>query len=402
MKVHIDKGFAKGSVAAPPSKSMAHRHLFCAALANGTSVVNGIGLSDDIKATISCLESLGASIELSERSATVRGIGKAVALDPVFDCNECGSTLRFMIPLSSVFSDRCRFIGSEVLLSRPLSVYEKIFSERGMTLVHGEGCVTTTGNLTGGLFEFPGDVSSQFVTGLLLALPLMDEDSRITLTGTVESRPYIDMTIQVLGRFGVNVSWDGPNSLAIPGGQVFRPCESTVEGDYSNAAFFEALNCLGGSVQVTGLNSDSLQGDRVYKEHFERLLQGHDEIDISDCPDLGPVLFAVAAANHGALFTGTRRLRIKESDRVACMCTELSKFGVRTDQGDNSVEIMGDGIQRPSEILNGHNDHRIVMALSVLLTMTGGDLEGAQAVAKSFPDFFERLGELGIAVYEVR
>ena len=243
-------------------------------------------------------------------------------------------------------------------------------------------------------------MSSQFITGLLYALPLKDKDSRIVFTTKVESASYIDLTLCAMKEFGVKVEKRNDGSLFIPGGQSYKAAHVVTEGDYSNAAFLDIYNIMGGDVKVKGLLNTSLQGDRVYRELFERLSKERAVIDISDCPDLGPILFVAAAMNHGALFTGTKRLKIKESDRGSVMCAELSKFGVKTKIEENSIEIEKCELKVPGEAISGHNDHRIVMAFTTILSLTGGRLEGAEAVRKSFPDYFERIKELGIEVSE--
>ena len=242
-----------------------------------------------------------------------------------------------------------------------------------------------------------GDCSA-IVTGLLLALSLRKEGGSITLIPPVESRSYIDMTIQAMREFNVEVDWEDEYVLRVNPGQMYLSQNIEVEGDYSNAAFLDAFNFLGGNVEVTGLNDDSLQGDQVYKEYFKKLENGKAVIDIADCPDLGPVLFAVAAATHGGVFTSTARLKIKESDRGRVMCQELAKFGVNTKMVENQVEIDGGGLKIPSEILCGHNDHRIVMSLSLLLTQTGGKINDAETVRKSYPGFFDDIAKLGVIV----
>ena len=243
----------------------------------------------------------------------------------------------------------------------------------------------------------PAQISSQFISGLLFVLPLLQEDSRIILTGPVESRSYILMTIQALQSFGVKILWEDDHAIAIPGNQTYSPRNVCVEGDYSNAVFFDALNLTGGKVTVEGLSEDSLQGDRVYKSYLRQIDEGCPAISLSDCPDLGPVLMAAAALRHGAVFTGTKRLKIKESDRGLAMQLELSRMGVRTEIAENHIRVFP-GAEHPGEILDGHNDHRIVMALTVMLASVGGKIRGAEAVKKSLPDFFDRLASLGIKI----
>ena len=398
MNVLIRPGIARGTVAAPPSKSMAHRLLICAALAEGESIVRGVDRSEDILATADCLSALGASLSWDGSSVRVRGCDPRKAGPAVLRCRESGSTLRFMIPLCLLSGSAMRLEGSETLLSRPLSVYEDLCRERNLTLRRMDGGLLAKGRLTAGEYTVPGGVSSQFITGLLFALPLLSGDSRITLIPPVESRSYLSLTLQALRDAGVSVSWTDQNTLIVPGNTAYQSQDTEVEGDYSNAAFFEALNCAGGRVTVTGLRKDSLQGDRVYQEFFPQLAAGPAELDLSDCPDLAPVLFSVAALCYGAVFTGTRRLRFKESDRGAAMAEEMAKFGVTLTLEENRIAVPAAALHAPSEALDSHNDHRIAMALSLLCTRTGGEIRGAEAVRKSFPDYWERLRSLKIDI----
>ncbi len=402
MKVRIEKGTARGTVSAPPSKSMAHRLLICAGLSDGECIVHGISDSEDMLATMDCLRTLGVQFEKEEDTVRVSGIDirKAAALEKL-NCRESGSTLRFFVPIALLTGKETVLAGSRRLMERPLSVYEELFSQRGITLQKTEREIRTRGSLRYGSFEMDGNVSSQFVTGLLLALPLLEGDSRIVLRPPVESRSYIDMTLSALRMFGVEAGWQEENVLYIKGNQRYHAEEVFVEGDYSNAAFFELLNLLGGQVKIENLREDSLQGDRVYEELLEALKRPDAELDLSDCPDLGPVLFAAAAAGCGGKFTGTRRLKIKESNRGEAMAEELRKFGVTTEVLENEVIVGRQGLREPKEVLNGHNDHRIVMSEAVLLTQTGGVIDGAEAVSKSFPDFFEKLASLGIEVERI-
>ena len=410
--MRIEKSTARGSVMAPPSKSMAHRHLICAALASiesgEQSIVHNIDLSEDIKATLSCLKELGAEFEISDGNVKICGMGGAVASGDrfVFNCNESGSTLRFFIPIAYYFGLPSLFKGSPVLMTRPQDIYKKIAQEQKLTFLQTEEGIVTAGRLQASNFKLPGNISSQFITGLLYVLPLLSGDSSIELTGGVESKPYIDMTLQVQALFGVQASWINENTLKIKGGQHYKACESTVEGDYSNAAFLEAFNFLNSegdsapleNVCVDDLNPDSLQGDKIYREYFKALHSGFAKLDISDCPDLGPILFVMAAANNGGEFTGTKRLAIKESNRGKVMCQELEKFGVKTQFEDNRIIIFKSQLHTPSEKIEGHNDHRIVMSLVTLLTLTGGEITDTHAVNKSFPGYFKVISSLGIAL----
>ena len=399
MIAEIHPGSAAGIVAAPPSKSMAHRLLICAGLSGGVSHIYGVDLNEDILATMDCLRALGASCTASGDTVTVRGADPRQARpENALCCRESGSTLRFFIPLALMCNEDVTFTGTEKLLSRPLGVYAQLCAEQGFAFAQSKAQLQVRGRLEAGRFSLPGDVSSQFITGLLFALPLARGDSVISIIPPVESRSYVNLTLQALHAFGIRADWQDDTTLVIPGNQQYQPRDMVVEGDYSGAAFFAALNTLGSDITVTGLLPDSLQGDKIYEKHLKSLAQGRPEIDLSDCPDLGPVLFAVAAAKHGAVFTGTRRLKIKESDRATAMAQELAPFGTEVTVEENRVVVNAKAFHAPNTLLCGHNDHRIVMSLAVLLTLTGGKIQGAQAVRKSFPDFFEKLRALGIEV----
>ena len=395
MKVTINpQGHITGTVKAPPSKSMAHRALICAGLAEGKSVIDNIAASEDILATIDCLRELGAEINYDTEAmrAEVKGTDPASRGEASLHCRESGSTLRFMLPLCALSDDPAALTGSRRLMERPLTIYEDIFRSEGIDLDRSGSSIRVKGRLTGGDFGMPGDISSQFVSGLLFTLPLCKEDGLIRLEGKIESRPYIDMTIKALNDFGIEVGWKNETDLAVPGSQRYKANDTTIEGDWSNAA-----NLLALGLEVTGVDPDSLQGDRVCREYFGQLDEGRAELDIADCPDLGPVLMAYAALNHGATLLGTRRLRFKESDRGNVMREELAKCGVDVKMSEDSITV-GCGVKAPSQMLSGHNDHRIVMALAAICARTGGSIEGAEAVSKSFPDYFDKLEGLGIEI----
>ncbi len=401
MLVKISPSHGIGTVTAPPSKSMAHRALLAGALSAG-SVVGNLAYSKDIEATLACLQALGATIKRTGDTVHITGTKpSAIPAGAVLPCHESGSTLRFLLPLCMLADKPITLTGSRRLFERPLSVYEDIAHSQGIIWEKGENTIKVCGKLHSGEFTVPGDISSQFITGLLYALPLLDGDSRLTVVGHFESASYIDLTLSVLSTFGVEIRRDD-NVFIIPGGQRPQACEYTVEGDCSNAAFLEGLNVLGGNVKVVGLSLNTLQGDRVYQDMYRDLLAGQREFDLSDCPDLGPVMFAMAAAKGGSTFTGTARLRIKESDRSAAMAEELAKFGIRTTVEDNRVIVHPGVLATPTVPLYGHNDHRIVMSLALLCTVTGGTIDGAEAVTKSYPNFFEILKSLqiGLSIHE--
>ena len=399
MRVMIKPGHAVGSIKAPPSKSMAHRLLISASMCDGVSRVHGISDCEDVLATLDCLAALGIKTERDGDTVTVYGKNwREVTPSDTLRCRESGSTLRFMIPTAMLSGKTTVFYGAETLMRRPMSVYERLFSELGLTYISDGKSIVVRGPLVGGEYTVVGNVSSQFISGLLFALPSAVGDSRIHITPPIESRSYIELTLSALRKFGVRATWEDDYTLYIPGEQEFTPGEVTVEGDYSGAAFPDALSLFGGEVSVEGLDPESIQGDRMYKRYYEMLSRGIPTIHIGDCPDLGPILFAVAAAKFGGIFDGTRRLKIKESDRAAAMAEELSKFGVSVKVYDDTVVVYPTEFHAPNGVLCGHDDHRIVMALAVLLTITGGEIDGAEAVAKSYPAFFDDLRALGIEV----
>ena len=399
MKLRIEKSTARGRVQAPPSKSMAHRLLLAAGLSAGESVVTGVALSADVLATLDCLRALGADCRVTGNTVFVRGVlPENFKENAVLPCRECGTTLRFLIPVCLLSDKAVRFTGAKRLFERPLDAYAELCRLRGLHFARGARELTVRGPLTAGHFTPPGNVTSQYVSGLLFALPQLTGDSVIRLREVPESRPYIDMTLAALSLFGVHAAWENDTTLTAPGGQRFTAAPVSVEGDASGAAFFAALNALGGRVEVNGLSPDSLQGDRVYADYFAALSAGAPTLSLSDCPDLGPILFVLAALLHGATFTGTARLAFKESDRAHAMAAELCKCGADVTVLPDRVVVKKTPLFAPVTPLFGHDDHRVVMALAVLLTALGGSLDGCEAVAKSMPDFFQKLAALGVGV----
>ncbi len=395
MKIKIEKTTYSGKITAPPSKSAAHRRLICAALSEGKSVIRGISQSEDMKATIDCIRSLGASVEVDGDTVTIVGCDPKKRGKAVLNCRESGSTLRFLVPLCLLSDKEATLNGSERLLSRPLEPYEEICVAQGMDYILTENDLTVKGPISSGHFRLRGDISSQFVSGLMFALPLVCGFSVIELIPPVMSASYIAMTVEALNEFGVRVEVTEDDRIIIPGGQKYKPTDCEVEGDWSNAAFFLALNTLGSDIEIEGLRRRSLQGDEAIIKYLGKLSRTCPTIDISDCPDLAPILMATASALNGVILTNTDRLKIKESDRGEAMAEELRKLGVPVTVGDNEITVTApEHLTSPTEPLFGHNDHRIVMALSVILSLVGGEIDGCEAVNKSFPDFFEILDAL--------
>ena len=395
MKVIIKPSIANGEITAPPSKSYAHRLLICSALAKGVSTINGVINSKDMEATLDCIKSLGASYSKENDTVIVNSENSIKNEISEFYCNESGSTLRFFIPIALAFGGINKFYGTEKLLSRGLDVYYDICKSQGIKVTNELDSVTFEGKLNHGTFNVRGDISSQFISGLLFALPLLNGDSVINITTALESAGYIDITLDTLKTFGIEINRDG-NTFFVKGNQKYQPQSVTAEGDMSNAAFLDAFNILGGNVSVIGCNFNTYQADKVYLQHMQSIKNSTPEIDLSNCPDLAPVLFALASSQNGATFIGTKRLKIKESDRAEAMALELKKFGIDVNVYENYVVVNKGEIKKPTEALYGHNDHRIVMSLAILSSICGGEIEGCEAVSKSYPSFFEDIKSLGI------
>ncbi|MBE6887176.1 MAG: 3-phosphoshikimate 1-carboxyvinyltransferase [Ruminococcaceae bacterium] len=416
MKAVIRPSKAYGSVKIPPSKSMAHRAIICAALADGESVVSNIDYSVDISTTIDCMRKLGAEIECSETEVKIRGIKDFDGIkDTHIECNESGSTLRFLIPLFSLTGRKITFTGKNRLLKRPQKIYEEIFAGAGLLFEQTEEKIEIQGALPAKKYTLSGGVSSQFISGLLFTLPLLKEDSTINILPPFESRSYIDLTIQMMAKFGVEIMWQDELTLYIRGGQKYIAHNETVEGDFSQFAFFGVLSAVNSPVEIYGMNPESLQGDKqilqilsdfgcnvnykdgIYKVCAENGLKAAD-IDLKNCPDLGPVLCTLAMFSKGTThIDNANRLRIKESDRILAMQSECAKMDCKIEATENEMFING-GYSVPLQPLDGWKDHRIVMACAVALSVLGGEINGCEAVSKSYPSFFEDLEKVGIEV----
>lgn len=398
MKVFISPSRAVGKCTVPPSKSMAHRALICAALSK-ESCVSNIGYSQDITVTLDCLEKMGAKIR--------KDVGKNViigSLDPKsipdgtsIYCHESGSTLRFLIPICMLGHGRVTISGTERLMQRPLSVYEDFAHFHGIDFFYSFGKLIVGSGLTAGDYKIPGNVSSQFVTGLLFALSCINEKSTLTVTDKFESSSYINLTLSVLRDFGKDIKCDGRTYTVMPNTHI-KSTSYTVEGDWSGSAFLDAFNLIGGDVKLDGLREDSLQGDSVYRKFYYRLNHGFDTYDLSNCPDLAPILFVLASMLNGGEFTGTARLKIKESDRAEAMREELEKIGADIHVEYDRVIIKKAPLHAPTSAISSHNDHRIAMAMSVALSLLSGEIDGAEAVEKSFPNYWETLEQLQIGL----
>lgn len=401
MNIRIFPSVARGTVSAPPSKSMAHRLLICAAMARGESRIMNVSDCEDVQATLDCLRALGAECKMDNNKVIIQGTDFTKSSTAALPCRESGSTLRFLLPLCLLSQNEMTLTGTPSLLHRPMTVYADLCRKHGLLFEQTECGITVKGPLAAGEYTLAADISSQFISGMLFALTQVKGESILRILPPFESRSYVLLTLQALNTFGADVSWLDENTLRICGGKAMQAQTLAVEGDYSGAAFLSALHLLGGEVTVTGLDPASLQGDRICFEHFKALQNGFATISLADCPDLAPILFALAAKGEGARFTDTRRLAIKESNRAEAMATELRKFGTTVEVLENEVIITPTAFHAPTEPLSGHNDHRIVMSLAVLGALTGGIITGAEAVAKSFPNFFECIAALGIKTQQI-
>lgn len=400
MDIRISPSVLKGDLSIPASKSCAHRAVICAALADGISRLSGITMSKDIEATISAMTALGASFEIKDDAVIVKGINGSVNGTADIDCNESGSTLRFIMPVAAALGIDSIFRGRGRLPQRPIDIYKRELKKHGITFCADEMPYEINGRLTGGKYEIEGNVSSQFITGLLFALPLIKEDSEIIMTSHLESRPYVDITIDILRRFGIEIS-ETENGYTIRGNQRYTPFDECVEGDYSQAAFFYVANALGSDVNILNLNEDSVQGDKAITSIIADTLKNGDitgyKADCSDIPDLVPILSVLGAyGNDTSIIYNAERLRIKESDRLAACADMLNNLG-------GNVTVTSDGLEiKPTNGLNGgsvdsYGDHRIVMAAAIAALCCKSEviIKGAEAAEKSYPTFFEDYVRLG-------
>ncbi len=395
-----------GTVTPPPSKSVSHRALICAGLAHGTSVVEHLEYSEDIIATMRCLQALGIVCETENDTVTVRGGLKQRNGDEILDCGESGSTLRFMLPIALLGNTQTILTGHGRLMHRPMEEYFNTLRENGATIVQDETSIAVRGPIAAGTYRFSGSVSSQFVTGLLLALPLIEGISTIELTSPLESKGYVDLSIDVMNSFGVTIENKNYQRFTVTGGQSYQPCRYAVETDYSAAAFFLAAGALGCDVACAGLNPHSLQGDRLFVDILKqcgitvteqngvlKALPGAIRpitVDVSEIPDLVPPLAALLCFAEGtSRIVNAARLRMKESDRLHTVTTELNKLGADITEGDDDLIINGLNTLTGGSV-DAHNDHRIAMMAALASIRCIGEviLTGAESVKKSYPAFW--------------
>lgn len=421
-KVTILPQKLKGEVLIPPSKSLAHRSIISAALSKGQSIIHNIEISKDIEATITIMEQLGADIKKENKFLRIDGenIFKYGKAPLSFQCNESGSTLRFLIPIALVKEGSYSFHGKGKLGSRPLTPYYEIFKEQNISYsIDKSGLpLRVEGGLRAGRYKVPGNISSQFISGLLFALPLLKEDSEIEITTPLESKGYVDLTIDVLRNFGIAIENLEYEKFLIRGNQSYHPRDFTVEGDYSQGAFYLVAGAIGNEISCKGLNKDSLQGDKAILDILKNMgvtlergesclraltseIKGID-IDGSQCPDLVPILAVLGSLARGTTrIINVGRLRIKECDRLFATARELNKIGGRVKELQDSLIIEGIDEFRGGAV-NSHNDHRIAMALAIAATRAKEAviIEEPLAIEKSYPKFFEDYISLGGNIVE--
>ena len=414
MDVIITPNKLSGSVVIPPSKSLSHRAIIAASLANGKSKISNVMYSNDIKATINAMRACGAKIEEYKDYLIIEG-SDVIRKESVIDANESGSTIRFMIPIALVSNEEITFVGQNHLVKRPLDTFLEIFDKQGIKYERGEDYLPlkVNGGLKSGEFTVRGDISSQFITGLLYALPLLDGDSVIHISTEMESKGYIDLTIDILKMFGIEIENRNYQEYYIKGNQKYKSCDYTIEGDYSQSAFFLVANALGADIKLLAMEEKSHQGDKkiisdmndfgfstkfinnelvIDKKNLHSAI-----IDFSQSPDLGPALTVLASLVPGkSEFINAGRLRIKECDRITCMKEEINKLGGNVEELPDGMIINGVN-KLQGGVVDSHNDHRVAMSLAMATLKMDGELKilNASSVSKSFPNFWEVFENLG-------
>jgi 3-phosphoshikimate 1-carboxyvinyltransferase len=415
MNVRVYPGYASGNIQTPPSKSLLHRAIISASLAKGVSIVKNVVYSEDIKATINAFKKLGIRIIKQENQLEVHGNSNLAFFgNERIDCNESGSTIRFLIPLI-VNSKGIYITGKSSLMSRPFTVYETLFTENGLVFDKSDKDIFLKGDLMAGDYIIPGNISSQFISGLLFALPLKKSSSNLTVLGSFESKKYVDMTVETLALFGIKII-ETEKGYYIPGNQKYTPANISIESDFSQIAFFAVAGIINGDILVKNVNNDSSQpdiaiidvikdmGGKIKKTknaiHFKKSETIGKTIDLSQNPDIGPILSILASLSRETTqIINASRLRIKETDRLSASCDILKKFGVHVESNNDSMIITG------QETLNGntfhsYNDHRMVMSIAIAALRANQPvvIKKAEAINKSYPHFFEDLQSLGIKV----
>ncbi|MCI5744953.1 MAG: hypothetical protein MR270_01565 [Erysipelotrichaceae bacterium] len=397
MNVTIFKSKLYGIVNAPSSKSYAHRYLIAAMLAKQKCLIENVTDCDDVIATLNNAKNFNMGYKKDSNCIELFPLNNKLE-EIIFECNESGSTLRFFIPVALALFDKVTFKGTKKLFSRGIDVYKQIAIKQNIKFFEKEDEITFIGKLHADNFIIPGNISSQYVTGLLFAMSILKNNSTLTIIPPIESMPYIDITLDVLSQFNIFFSRN-ENTFSLNDNSFYLSKNYFVEGDYSNAAFLDAFNYLNCNVKILNLKQNSLQGDKIYQEYFSKINKGNCIIDIKNCIDLGPVLFSFSSLKYGATFINTKRLQIKESNRILAMKEELIKVGSNVIIKENEVIVTPIKKDISNNIcFNSHNDHRIVMALSLFSTLFDIKINGCEAVKKSYPNFFNDLVKLGAVI----
>ena len=396
--ISIDKCRLSGVSSAPTSKSVTHRRLIASALSKKKCVISDILYSDDINVTLNALEKLNCKIIRNKSSVIVDGSDFLKEVKGVIDCKQSGSSLRFLIPIALLTDKEVTFTGSNRLLERGLEDYQDLCNEYNFLFERKDDTIKVKGKLTVGEYYLKGNSSSQYSTGMILALASLRGKSQIHISESLQSRSYIRLTCSIVNEYGIDCKMNDNDIIINSNG--YKAIDSVIEADLSNAAYLDCFNYIGSSVNITNLSEDSIQPDKVYKELFEKIKEETPTIDIAECVDLAPILISLSAVNNGATLLNTKRLAIKESDRAKAMQEELKKFDVEIIVEENMIIIPKSKVAIPKEVLESHDDHRIAMALIPLLTLTGGKISNIEAINKSFPNYLEKLEKLGL-VYSI-
>lgn len=416
MDVRIYPSIASGKIIIPPSKSISHRALIAAALSCGQSTLKNILMCDDIKATINGLESLGATFDIKDDVIKVVGIDNFNQLKSTnINCLESGSSLRFLIPIYSLTNQTIIFTGQNRLLERPQSIYQDIFNKQGLIYETNKDHIKIKGAIKPDTFHINGEISSQFISGLLFILPLLNEDSYIIIDNNFESKSYVDLTIDTLKAFNIKIEYVSNNKLYIKANQTYKPCNYEIEADYSQAAFYAVLASINNDLTLLNVKDKSIQGDyeifniinsfniktifnkdkiSIKKSDY----QVHD-IDLNNIPDLGPILCVlIAYSKQKATLYNALRLRYKESDRIQSMESELSKLNIDIKSSDDSITIYNKCNSINNNVLSSHKDHRILMSLCILATTLNHEvvIKDIECINKSYPNFFKDLESINI------
>ena len=406
-----------GEVTPPPSKSILHRYIIASSLAKGISKIENISYSDDIIATIEAMEKLGAKIEKKDNYLLIDGSKtfdkKYLNNNAEIDCNESGSTLRFLFPLSIVKKNKISFKGKGKLFKRPLNPYFENFDKYKIKYSYiNENEILLDGELKSGEYEIDGNISSQFITGLLFSLPLSNENSKIIIRGKLESSSYIDITVDCLNKFGIKIINNSYQEFIIEGNQTYKSGDCEVEADYSQVAFFLVANSIGSNIKINGLNTNSLQGDKKIIDFISQIDNWNKKekliLDGSETPDIIPILSLKACISKKEIeIVNIARLRIKESDRLRAIVKELSKLGFDLLEKEDSILInsrkdFNKIINNSPVYLSSHSDHRITMTIAIASTYYDGEiiLDNLDCIKKSYPNFWEVFLLLGGKIYE--